>query len=315
MRKRNKGFTLAELLIVVAIIGVLVAISIPIFTSQLEKAREATDAANIRSQYAEVMAEAITEGKNINGKEKFGAVELKQKKDEWQSTGLKENLEGTYGQVVGESPKAGGIAWVEYRDDQVILHYEGETGNAGGSTGGSSTGGSTGGSSAGGSTGGSASGSTGGSTSGSSAGGSTGGSIGGNTGGSSALRSLTEQIEIEKSKDGDLPESIPEGSNFSIKNGNIYGYKGKMYVALTDQEFNHWYNPNPDNSNLYVLLEINGNTQFLDNSSDKNNGIKIGSLYKKDDGSIWIRAYESKQGWTGPPDGVNWQVINGIDLK
>ncbi|WP_205508076.1 type IV pilin protein [Eubacterium pyruvativorans] len=32
----KKGFTLAELLIVVAIIAVLVAISIPIFTSQLE---------------------------------------------------------------------------------------------------------------------------------------------------------------------------------------------------------------------------------------------------------------------------------------
>lgn len=33
----KKGFTLAELLIVVAIIAVLVAISIPIFSSQLEK--------------------------------------------------------------------------------------------------------------------------------------------------------------------------------------------------------------------------------------------------------------------------------------
>ena len=53
-RKNKKGFTLAELLIVVAIIGVLVAISIPIFTNQLEKAREATDAANIRSKYAEI---------------------------------------------------------------------------------------------------------------------------------------------------------------------------------------------------------------------------------------------------------------------
>ena len=58
--KNKKGFTLAELLIVVAIIGVLVAISIPIFTSQLEKAREATDLANIRSAYAECSAAVLT---------------------------------------------------------------------------------------------------------------------------------------------------------------------------------------------------------------------------------------------------------------
>lgn len=55
MKKNNKkGFTLAELLIVVAIIAVLVAIAIPIFTSQLEKSREATDAANLRDVYAEL---------------------------------------------------------------------------------------------------------------------------------------------------------------------------------------------------------------------------------------------------------------------
>lgn len=39
----------------------LVAISIPIFTSQLEKAREATDEANLRAAYAEATADLLTE--------------------------------------------------------------------------------------------------------------------------------------------------------------------------------------------------------------------------------------------------------------
>ena len=47
--RRNKGFTLAELLIIVAIIAILVGISIPIFTSQLEKSRRAVDKANARN--------------------------------------------------------------------------------------------------------------------------------------------------------------------------------------------------------------------------------------------------------------------------
>ena len=62
-KENKKGFTLAELLIVVAIIAVLVAISIPIFTSQLEKARDATDEANIRSAIAEVSAAVLTDEK------------------------------------------------------------------------------------------------------------------------------------------------------------------------------------------------------------------------------------------------------------
>ena len=57
MKKNNKGFTLAELLIVVAIIAVLVAIAIPVFNAQLEKSREAVDLANVRSAYAEAMTE------------------------------------------------------------------------------------------------------------------------------------------------------------------------------------------------------------------------------------------------------------------
>lgn len=58
----KKGFTLAELLIVVAIIGVLVAVSIPIFTAQLRKARLATNQANARAAYAAVIAEQLEKG-------------------------------------------------------------------------------------------------------------------------------------------------------------------------------------------------------------------------------------------------------------
>ena len=62
IKKNKKGFTLAELLIVVAVIAVLVAISIPIFTAQLHKARVATDWANLRSFYAEIQADYNSTG-------------------------------------------------------------------------------------------------------------------------------------------------------------------------------------------------------------------------------------------------------------
>ena len=79
MKKNNKGFTLAELLIVVAIIAVLVAIAIPVFTTQLEKSKEATDIANVRSAYANIVAQYITEGK-----EQSMTVSARQGQSGWQ---------------------------------------------------------------------------------------------------------------------------------------------------------------------------------------------------------------------------------------
>lgn len=76
--KKNRlqnGFTLAELLIVTAIIAVLVAISIPIFSNQLERSRDAVSIANIRNAYSLAQTEYIEmtssnptsfEGKQIN---------------------------------------------------------------------------------------------------------------------------------------------------------------------------------------------------------------------------------------------------------
>lgn len=61
VRENKKGFTLAELLVVVAIVGILVAISIPVFTAQLTKARIATNQANMRAAKAAAVAQYMTD--------------------------------------------------------------------------------------------------------------------------------------------------------------------------------------------------------------------------------------------------------------
>ena len=60
--KSNRGFTLAELLIVVAIIAVLVAIAIPVFSAQLERSKQAVDLTTMRSAYAAALTEWMTSG-------------------------------------------------------------------------------------------------------------------------------------------------------------------------------------------------------------------------------------------------------------
>lgn len=59
MKQNRSGFTLMEMLIVIALIAVLVAIAIPTIASQLERSREAADLANVRAAYAQVSAEAL----------------------------------------------------------------------------------------------------------------------------------------------------------------------------------------------------------------------------------------------------------------
>ena len=81
--------------------AVLVAISIPIFSTQLEKAREATDAANIRSAYAEVVADSLS-AKTTDTADITKTVQLKQQQDGWQNepdfTGaLKEAMDNATG--------------------------------------------------------------------------------------------------------------------------------------------------------------------------------------------------------------------------
>lgn len=123
--RNKKGFTLAELMVVVAIIGVLVAVSVPIFNSQLEKSREATDLANVRSAYAQVMTEAINKDTAVPVQ-----VVLKQKQSGWQTKlpitlgGVTFNGKETTNWV--GTPKAGGVCTVSYVKSQgAIFNWEG----------------------------------------------------------------------------------------------------------------------------------------------------------------------------------------------
>ena len=64
--KNKKGFTLMEMLIVVAIIAVLVAIALPVYNDRLHKARVAADWANVRAYYAEIQLDYMTSGEHNN---------------------------------------------------------------------------------------------------------------------------------------------------------------------------------------------------------------------------------------------------------
>lgn len=77
-----KGFTLMEMLIVIAIIAILVAIAIPIFTTQLENAREAADLANVRGAYAELVTKSMKAGSTT---EASITVSATQRQSNWQS--------------------------------------------------------------------------------------------------------------------------------------------------------------------------------------------------------------------------------------
>ena len=108
--------------------GVLVAISIPIFTSQLEKSKEATDLANIRSAYAEVSANVLTEEGAVTEKKEgnvtinavaadatdmTATVTLTQKKDNWE----KDATPSIGGMTVTGTPKASGTATITVKRD------------------------------------------------------------------------------------------------------------------------------------------------------------------------------------------------------
>lgn len=128
MKQNKNGFTLMEMLIVIAIIAVLIAVAIPVFASQLEKAREATDLANVRSAYAQVSTEAL-----LGDSETTVTVNLKQKQADWQSVDPV-NIGGiVHSKSQGDTDNWKGVAApngtcvVSYKEDYgIILTWSGK---------------------------------------------------------------------------------------------------------------------------------------------------------------------------------------------
>ena len=128
MKQNKNGFTLMEMLIVIAIIAVLIAVAIPVFASQLEKAREATDLANVRSAYAQVSTEAL-----LGDSEATVTVNLKQKQADWQSVDPV-NIGGiVHSKSQGDTKNWIGVAApngtcvVSYKEDYgIILNWSGK---------------------------------------------------------------------------------------------------------------------------------------------------------------------------------------------
>lgn len=128
MKQNKNGFTLMEMLIVIAIIAVLIAVAIPVFASQLEKTREATDLANVRSAYAQVSTEAL-----LGDSEATVTVNLKQKQADWQSVDpvniggiVHSKSQGDTKNWIGVA-EPNGTCVVSYKEDYgIILNWSGK---------------------------------------------------------------------------------------------------------------------------------------------------------------------------------------------
>ena len=133
--KKNyrKGFTLVELVVVVAILGILVAVVTPVFSGYIEKSRETTDLSNVRTAYSEVMLAVMEQDTSsplytANGTY-LSIVPLKQAKDGWALDQEKLVIAGVSSSDSVHwlnKPRAKGHCKVYYMDGSVFFNWSSE---------------------------------------------------------------------------------------------------------------------------------------------------------------------------------------------
>ena len=96
----KRGFTLAEMLIVIAIIAILIAIAMPVFTSQLRSARLAADHANIRAAYTWAQSANLMGSADLDGD---GEIEAGETSGTYSPTTVYFHRDGTISNVEGNN--------------------------------------------------------------------------------------------------------------------------------------------------------------------------------------------------------------------
>lgn len=263
---KNKGFTLAELLIVVAIIAILVAISLPLFSSQIAKANLQADQTHVSAAKASAVAEYLDTNSHDTITYYFDAgIAMANKNNSEGIAGYGKSTKEPYKKQTGADV---GVPVSEDGSRNIIQVIVGNNGTVM-------------------------------STSwvpvGTNSNSQGGGSISPTP---SAAPEPTPNLDVSKwaeaNNRGDWPTRTHPGS---IVRGNIYKYNEKYYVAAKDATYSVYWEEDPsvvnagifiDTDNPTIITKSDTNYFYVENGKNKIKSQKEGDLFVYEDGSVYI---------------------------